>query len=245
MRNILEGIEEPLKKIEALKKTADFFNEELKTNADDIKLLLGLAFSYKDIYEIYGEILEDNEKNAYELMHYRKLAMNTFEKISIKDKTEAVSRFHLGFMYLNFGLYNKTKLIWQEFLKVSENNELFETVPNYKDMIEEVKQRISQLDAPIEIEKGENYFRKGNIFQAKEIFEKYIKDKTFDNYWPLYLNLSKIYFEENDLEKAEKVLFDGLKIKPLEQEMISLMIEIAKKKGDEQTVKKYERKLKL
>ena len=78
-------------------------------------------------YYCYGRACKD----AYEMGEeedfvgrFKAESLEAFEVATMKDPTHAEAHYFLGYGYLNMGLYMKAKLTWDEFMKLSDNEEL-------------------------------------------------------------------------------------------------------------------------
>ena len=130
-----------------------------------------------DAYYCYGRVCKD----AYELGEdedfvgrFKAESLEAFEVATLKDPTHAEAHYFLGYGYLNMGLYIKAKLTWDEFMKLSDNEE----------MKEEIAGRLQQLEEPVEIEKAYNLVLAGKFEEGIAGLIPY-KDGQYSQWWPL------------------------------------------------------------
>lgn len=207
------------KQISVIEKSYKFFKKELKEHKNDLNLLVGEVFALKDLTTLFIKKLEDNDFEDLNKTSFFKDKVSEvvlIEKIkSLKLKTTlmfenlinlypdfSLSYYHLGFIFLNEGKYQKAKLYFNDFLLKSNDDKYFSNGEHSMEMIEEVVTLTSELDIHVQVEKAINFlensihnyeiYKKTNsetkikrIKNEKDVLIKYKDDERYQNYWPL------------------------------------------------------------
>lgn len=159
------------------------------------------------------------------------------------DFFEMLTEFHprfgygwyfLGYLYLNMGLYKKAGLAWQRFLEIPGNS---------KDK-GEIRQRVRQIEEPIQIESGYNAVIAGRWEEGLEILELY-KESAYQDWWPLWYYLGAAYAQTGRPEEAESAFKQALQINPRHIESMEELIALYGARGAKDLVKKYKDKIAL
>ena len=199
----------------------------------------GLVLKFNDLPAMYGyarilrQLYSDSKKEDYvgtmkaECLEYFELVTEFYPRFDM-------GWYYLGYMYLNLGLYVKTKLTWDEYLKYGRVS---------KDR-REIKTRLQQIEQPIEIEKGYNAVLSERWDKGLEILEPF-KDSKFNDWWPLWYYLGIAYARTDRLTEAESAFKEALRGSPRHIESMEELVDIYKKTGDKSGAKKYQDKLKL
>ena len=186
---------------------------------------------------------EDEEMAA----RFKAEAMETFEILTMMHPEFAMGYYFLGYEYLNLGLYLKTKLTWQEFLKYSSGTEL-ETSDMDDDMLaglrEEIEGRLEELEDPIKIEDGCNKVMMGDYQGGLEILKQY-KEGPFSEWWPLWYYSATAELALGSSEAAEECFKKVLQLSPSNTEAMEELAAIYALKGDEESAAKYRNKIKI
>lgn len=188
-------------------------------------------------YYCYGRACKD----AYELGEdedfvgrFKAEALEAFEIATMKDPTHAEAHYFLGYGYLNMGLYLKAKLTWDEFMKLSDNEE----------MKKEIAERLQQLEQPVEIEKAYNLVLAGKFEEGIAGLEPY-KEGQYSQWWPLWYYLGTAYTYLEDYEQALESFHKVLSLSPSNAEAIEALAGLYEKTGDSEKQQKYEKKLEV
>lgn len=165
---------------------------------------------------------------------FKRESMEYFELLTQVHPKFAQAYYYLGYDYLNLGLYQKATLVWQEFLKKSSN-------PKDK---KEIRQRISQLEQPLAIERGYNAVLAGRWEEGLERLEPFL-DTSFKDWWPLHYYLGVSYERTGSPGKAiasfKRVLgMNGTHVESMEE--LANIYEASKDKDNE---RKYREKARL
>ncbi|MEG1930726.1 MAG: tetratricopeptide repeat protein [Anaerovorax sp.] len=146
----------------------------------------------------------------------------------------APAHYYLGYAYLNLGLYMKAELVWKLFIAKTRNG---------KDK-REIKERIHQLEKPIQVEKGYNLVLAGKWTEGIKILEPFI-DSQYKDWWPLSYYLGIAYVNLGKKEQAIERFKHVLQISPSNVETMEELADIYRVCGDQENCKKYEEKANL
>lgn len=186
---------------------------------------------------------EDEECAA----RYKAEAMETFELLTMLHPEFAMGYYFLGYEYLNLGLYLKTKLTWQDFLKFSSGESL-ETQDMDDDALSELRDEISgrleELNDPIRIEDGCNKVMMGDYQGGLEILNEY-KDGPFAEWWPLWYYSGTAEVALGHAEDAKECFKRVLVLSPSNTEAMEELASIYAIAGDEVNAAKYRDKIKI
>ena len=199
----------------------------------------GLVLKFDDLSAMYGyarilrQLYTDGKEEDYvgtlkaECLEFFELTTEYFPRFDM-------GWYYLGYMYLNLGLYIKAKLAWDEYLKYGRME---------KDR-REISRRQTQLEEPVEIEKGYNAVLAGRWGKGLEILEPY-KESRYGDWWPLWYYLGVAYAGAERADEAEAAFKRALKGSPRHIESMEELVKIYEKTGDKAGVKKYSDKLAL
>lgn len=193
--------------------------------------------------ECQAEAEDDEEKAA----KFKAEALETFEILTIMHPGFAMGYYFLGYEYLNLGLYLKTKLTWQDFLKYSSGTEL-ETQDMDDDMLaglrDEIEGRLEELEEPIIIEEGCNMIMSGNYQGGKEILEPFC-ETGYRDWWPLWHYLGTAEVALGHRERAEACFKEVLRLSPSNTDAMEELAAIYALAGDENNAAKYRNKIRI
>lgn len=224
--NVLRSIEkeaETAAEEERFEDACAYFRASLCIKPDGLSGLYGYARVCREIYLKGG----DEELVG----SFKAESIKLFELITEKYEDFADSYYYLGYAYTNLGLYVKADLIWKEFLKKSDDNE----------KKEEIKERCMQLEQPVKIELGCNDVLAGRFADGIAKLEPYTEGQ-FSNWWPLWYYLGISYNETGELLNAEKAFKKALFLNPSNVEIMELLAQIYRAKGDTANEEKYRKK---
>lgn len=219
-------------------------------------------------YYCYGRACKD----AYELGEdeeyigrFKAEALEAFEVCTIKNPRFPDAYYFLGYAYLNMGLYIKTKLTWDEYIRLVEEalkDESLEEVRRIdaENTLNEIKERLSKLTEPCKIEEGYNLILSSKYEEGIKVLEEYI-DGEYNEWWPLWYYLGVAYMSigedhERDVsyvddiastsyEEAIKDFKEVLKLSPSNSEVIAKLVVLYGKMGNVEMKEKYEKKLQV
>lgn len=191
-----------------------------------------------DALYCYGRACKDSyetgEGEEY-VGRYKAESLEAFEKLTLKKPDFDMGFYFLGYGYLNLGLYVKTKLTWERFLELSNNEE----------QKKEVEGWIEKLKDPVIIEEGYNAVLSGRFESGIEILSTYEKDDRFNSWWPLWYYLGKAYKETGNIDEAKNCFDKVLLLSPSNLETMSELMEIYQIKEDFAMTEKYAKKIEI
>lgn len=200
------------------------FRAAMIIDPDDVDALYCYGRACKDAYELGEE--EDF------VARFKAESLEAFEEVTLRRPDFAESYYFLGYGYINLGLYVKAKLTWQEFMKLSSDEE----------KKEEISQRLASLDEPVEIEEGYNHILAGRFEEGITILEKYTEGK-FRDWWPLWYYLGIAHFSMDMAEKAADEMKKVLQLSPSNRDAMAELVKIYRKLGNDTMAEKYEKKI--
>ena len=190
------------------------------------------------------EMAEEDEERA---ARFKAEAMDTFELLTMLHPEFAMGYYFLGYEYLNLGLYMKTKLTWQDFLKHSSGTEL-ETSEMDDNMLaglrDEIAERLEELEDPVKIEDGCNKIMMGDYQGGMEVLSEY-KEGPYSEWWPLWHYLGTAEVALGHSEEAEGCFKKVLKLSPSNTDAMEELAAIYALRGDEESAAKYRNKIKI
>lgn len=191
-----------------------------------------------DALYCYGRACKDAyEKGEGEefIGRFKAESLEAFEKLTLAKPDFDMGFYFLGYGYLNLGLYLKAKLTWDEFMKLSDNEE----------MKAEIAQWLEKLAEPVKIEEGYNKIISGRFEEGIAALEPYKDDARFNSWWPLWYYLGLGYDELGDDEEAKKCLLRVLTLSPSNTEVMEALANIYEAEGDMDKAAKYRQKVKV
>ena len=190
-----------------------------------------------------NEAEEDEERAA----RYKAEAMETFELLTIMHPEFAMGYYFLGYEYLNLGLYLKTRLTWQEFLKYSSGSEL-ETHDMDDNVLaglrDEISGRLEELEEPIIIEEGCNKVMTGDYQGGLDILKGFCEG-PYSDWWPLWYYIGTAESSLGHGGEAESAFKRVLVLSPSNTEAMEELAAIYALRGDEELAAKYRNKIKI
>lgn len=164
---------------------------------DDIDGLYHYAIVCQEVAKQYQKDMDNNAMNKFLLDALEKL-----EKVIQLEEGFAPAYYHLGYHYYNQGQYLKSKVIWEEALKLGLD----------ADLCAEIQDNIGKMDFKVQYEEGYNL-----IFQGKpeQGLEKLLPlEEDHPDWWNLLFMIGLAYKEMNEVEEAKKYFEKILIIKP-------------------------------
>ena len=178
-------------------------------------------------------------KDAYELGEdedfigrFKAESLEVFEKVTLKKPDFADAYYFLGYGYINLGLYVKAKLTWEEFVKLSNDEE----------KIKEIKERLELLVEPVKIEEGYNLVLSGRFAEGIERLSAYTEGE-YKDWWPLWYYLGTAYQGLEIPEKAVENYLKVLQLSPSNLEAMEELVRMYEVLGDAEKVEKYTKKM--
>jgi tetratricopeptide (TPR) repeat protein len=196
---------------------------------------VGSLVKYADSCIRISEMTEDPE-------HIGKLkaeALNVLEAAVEADPEHAPAWYSLGYRYANMGLYIKATLAWRRYLALEEDGS-----PKISDGAKEIRERLTQLKEPAEIEQACSHILAGRIEEGMGVLERKRTGKYAD-YWPLWYYLGEGYLMRGAWEQAEECYKKVLTFAGSETNSMQRLVQIYEAEGEEEKASKYRNKIAL
>lgn len=178
-------------------------------------------------------------KDAYELAEdedfigrFKAESLEAFEKVTLKKPDFADAYYFLGYGYINLGLYVKAKLTWEDFVKLSNDEE----------KKKEINERLALLVEPVKIEEGYNLVLSGKFAEGIERLSQYTEGE-YKDWWPLWYYLGTAYQGLEMPEEAVENYLKVLKLSPSNLEAMEELVRMYEVLGDGEKVEKYTKKI--
>ena len=188
-------------------------------------------------YYCYGRACKDAYEAGEEeelVGRFKAESLEAFEIATLKNPQLAEAFYFLGYGYVNLGLYIKAKLTWEDFMKLSADEELKK----------EIAQRLEQLEQPVEIEKGYNLVLAGKYEEGIEALSVYTEGQYAD-WWPLWYYLGAAYAALERDDEAVASFLQVLRFSPSNAEAMEELVKLYEKLVDEEKAAKYRTKLEI
>ena len=202
------------------------FRAAMQIDPDNANAYYCYGRACKDAYEAGGE--------EEFVGRFKAESLEAFEIATLKNPQLAEAFYFLGYGYVNLGLYIKAKLTWEDFMKLSADEELKK----------EIAQRLEQLEQPVEIEKGYNMVLAGKYEEGIEALSVYTEGQYAD-WWPLWYYLGAAYAALERDDEAVASFLQVLRFSPSNAEAMKELVKLYEKLGDEEKVAKYRTKLEI
>ncbi|EJA6775539.1 tetratricopeptide repeat protein [Clostridioides difficile] len=164
---------------------------------DDLDAMYNYAIVCQEIAKQYQKDMDDKAMNAFLLE-----AMAKLEKVVDVDENFALGYYHLGYHYYNQGQYLKTKLTWEEALRLGLD----------ADLVAEVQENLGKMDFKVQYEEGYTLVFQGKF---KEGLEKLLPlEEEHMDWWNLLFMIALGYKGMGEIEQAKMYLEKILIIKP-------------------------------
>ncbi|EIS9732466.1 tetratricopeptide repeat protein [Clostridioides difficile] len=164
---------------------------------DDLDAMYNYAIVCQEIAKQYQKDMDDKAMNAFLLE-----AMAKLEKVIDVDENFALGYYHLGYHYYNQGQYLKTKLTWEEALRLGLD----------ADLVAEVQENLGKMDFKVQYEEGYTLVFQGKF---KEGLEKLLSlEEEHMDWWNLLFMIALGYKGMGEIEQAKMYLEKILIIKP-------------------------------
>ncbi|MDR1292640.1 MAG: tetratricopeptide repeat protein [Clostridiales Family XIII bacterium] len=200
----------------------------------------GLVMEPTDMACMYGyartcRALYERSDDADYIGDFKAEAFEYFELLTEIHPRYAYGWYYLGYMYLNMGLYQKAHLAWDSFLPLPRNNA--------KDR-REIRNRMKQIQVPMQIEKGYNAVLAGRWIDGVNILEPFT-ESAYKEWWPLWYYLGEGYLNTGRREQAKEAFTEALRFNASHIDSMRELIGIYETEGDAAMVKKYSNKIDL
>ena len=176
-------------------------------NNDDINGLYHYAIVCQEVAKKYQKDNDDKAMNDFLLE-----ALNKLEMVIDLDPEFALGYYHLGYHYYNQGQYVKSKVIWEEALKLGLD----------EDFVAEVQDNLGKMYSKVEYEEGYTL-----VFQGKfeEGLEKLLPlEEKYGDWWNLLFMIGLAYKNMGEIENAKEYYEKILRMKP---QQVDTLVELA------------------
>ena len=176
-------------------------------NNDDINGLYHYAIVCQEVAKKYQKDNDDKAMNDFLLE-----ALNKLEMVIDLDPEFALGYYHLGYHYYNQGQYVKSKVIWEEALKLGLD----------EDFVAEVQDNLGKMYSKVEYEEGYTL-----VFQGKfeEGLEKLLPlEEKYGDWWNLLFMIGLAYKNMGEIENAKEYYEKILRMKP---QQVDTRVELA------------------
>ncbi|EGT4230693.1 TPA: tetratricopeptide repeat protein [Clostridioides difficile] len=164
---------------------------------DDLDAMYNYAIVCQEIAKQYQKDMDDKAMNAFLLE-----AMAKLEKVIDVDENFALGYYHLGYHYYNQGQYLKTKLTWEDALRLGLD----------ADLVAEIQDNLGKMDFKVQYEEGYTLVFQGKF---KEGLEKLLPlEEEHMDWWNLLFMIALGYKGMGEIEQAKMYLEKILIIKP-------------------------------
>ncbi|HBG5344572.1 TPA: tetratricopeptide repeat protein [Clostridioides difficile] len=164
---------------------------------DDLDAMYNYAIVCQEIAKQYQKDMDDKGMNSFLLE-----AMAKLEKVIDVDENFALGYYHLGYHYYNQGQYLKTKLTWEEALRLGLD----------ADLVAEIQDNLGKMDFKVQYEEGYTLVFQGKF---KEGLEKLLPlEEEHMDWWNLLFMIALGYKGMGEIEQAKMYLEKILIIKP-------------------------------
>lgn len=164
---------------------------------DDLDAMYNYAIVCQEIAKQYQKDMDDKAMNAFLLE-----AMAKLEEVIDVDENFALGYYHLGYHYYNQGQYLKTKLTWEEALRLGLD----------ADLVAEIQENLGKMDFKVQYEEGYTLVFQGKF---KEGLEKLLPlEEEHMDWWNLLFMIALGYKGMGEIEQAKMYLEKILIIKP-------------------------------
>ncbi len=212
------------------------FRAALLLDPENVDALYCYGRACKDSYEI-------GEGEEY-VGRYKAESLEAFEKLTLAAPEFDMGFYFLGYAYLNLGLYLKAGLTWDEFLRITAEDEGAEGDEKQK-MREEVLEWKEKLEEPIKIEAAYNKILSGKFQAGIDELLPYTTDERFNTWWPMWFYLGTAYESIGDAEEAEKAFLEVLRYSPSNIDAMKELVDIYTSLGNEERAAKYRTKIEI
>ena len=172
-------------------------------------------------------------------------SMDTFEVLMMMHPDFAMGYYFLGYAYLNMGLYLKTRLTWEEFMKLSssaDNNGSGLDYDQLEDLRHEISGMLLDLEDPVKIELGCNQIMSGDFVGGRNTLKEF-RTGRYENWWPLWYYLGVAEASLGNVDEAISDLKKVLTLSPSNTDVMEELVQLYEAAGDEVNAAKYRNKI--
>lgn len=219
-----------------LLEAACFFRAALCINPESQNGLYGYALCCREIY-LNADRMDDEEY----IGKFKAESIEILETLTNLHPDFAFTYYYLGYAYLNMGLYTKAYLTWNDFLEKIKGDPAEGEV---SDEINEIKERLSSLAAPMEIEAGVTAVTSGRYHEGIEILSQYTEGEL-SAWWPMHYYIGVAYESTGDAENAVAAFKKALTLSPSNIDVMDELVAIYHALGDTENETKYAKKIEV
>lgn len=219
-----------------LLEAACFFRAALCINPESQNGLYGYALCCREIY-LNADRMDDEEY----IGKFKAESIEILETLTNLHPDFAFTYYYLGYAYLNMGLYTKAYLTWNDFLEKIKGDPAEDEV---SDEINEIKERLSSLAAPMEIEAGVTAVTSGRYHEGIEILSQYTEGEL-SAWWPMHYYIGAAYESTGDAENAVAAFKKALTLSPSNIDVMDELVAIYHALGDTENETKYAKKIEV
>ncbi|MEG1312141.1 MAG: tetratricopeptide repeat protein [Romboutsia sp.] len=173
---------------------------------NDIEGLYHYSIVCQEVAKQYQKDMDNDAMNMFLLE-----ALDKLERVIQLDEGFALGYYHLGYHYYNQGQYIKTKVIWEESLKLGLDT----------DLVSEIQENLGKMDFKLQYEEGYSLIFEG---KSEEGLEKLLPlEDEHSDWWNLLFMIGLAYKSMNEIEQAKKYFEKILIIKP---HQVDAMVEL-------------------
>ena len=200
----------------------------------------------KACYETASEADDPAKGEAY-IAAFKAESTDIFEVLTMMHPDFAMGYYFLGYAYLNLGLYLKTKLTWDDFMKYSssaDDNGSGLDDDQLEDLRREISGMLLDLEEPVKIEKGCNQIMAGDFAGGRDTLIGF-KEGRYENWWPLWYYLGVAESALGNLDEAIADLKKVLTLSPSNTDVMDELAQLYEAAGDQVNALKYRNKIAL
>ena len=162
---------------------------------------------------------------------------DSLEKLMQLYPDFAPTYYYLGYAYINMGLYTKAAIVWRRFIDCADPDQ-------FEKEIDEIGERLKELEEPVIIEGGVNKLLAGHYEEALRILEPFV-DSKFGSWWPLHAYLAEAYTNLGHYPEAIEGYKRVLQLSPSNIEAAQSLADLFSALGDTESAEKYSRKVEI
>jgi len=201
----------------------------------------------RDALYLYGrvckECYESEDQDEDYVGNFKAESLEAFEILTMLHPDFAMGYYFLGYAYLNLGLYTKAELTWQDFMRLSmEEEKTQDREDERKELREEISERLESLRDPVIIEGACNRIMSGDYTGGKEILSGY-KTGRYADWWPLWYYIGIAESALGNAGEAISCLKRALNLTPSNTDIMKELVSLYEATGDDENAEKYKRKI--
>ena len=196
-------------------------------------------FAYAGGCRYWYLALEGSEDDTELIKILKSEAAEYFEHLTDAFPDYAPGWYYLGYVYLNGGQYLKAQLAWKKYLACADRDDTEQTAP-----IEEIEQRVRELDDPVKIERGAELLKAGRLEEGLAVLEPYVGTE-YSKWWPLHFYLASAYNELGHKKEAAEGYLNVLRLSPSNVDAMDALAAVYEALGESEKARKYTEKAKI